>query len=148
MECLRIFKTNHKNTWRKETHKHTHTCLYSKYSNIFRFSKHSFQVVVYAGYTPKLNDTVICIFVFYPEQYIRLTSPYLPGIIFKKLCVCNLASGWTVRESTPGGGEIFCTHPEHRWGSPSLLCNGYRVIPGVKQPYRGADHPPPSSAKV
>jgi hypothetical protein len=32
--------------------------------------------------------------------------------------------------------------------STSLLYNGYRVFPGVKQPGRGVDHPPPSSAEV
>jgi hypothetical protein len=28
------------------------------------------------------------------------------------------------------GGEIFSTHPDRPWGLPSLLYNGYRVIPG------------------
>jgi hypothetical protein len=27
----------------------------------------------------------------------------------------------------PVGGEIFCTHPDRFWGSPSLPYNGYRV---------------------
>ena len=30
------------------------------------------------------------------------------------------------------GGEIFRTCPDRPWGTPSLLCNGYRVFPGVK----------------
>jgi hypothetical protein len=29
-------------------------------------------------------------------------------------------------------GEIFSTHPDWPWGLPSLLYNGYRVIPGGK----------------
>jgi hypothetical protein len=29
-------------------------------------------------------------------------------------------------------GEIFCSHPDRRWGLPSLLYNGYRVITGGK----------------
>jgi hypothetical protein len=34
-------------------------------------------------------------------------------------------------------------------GSPSLLCNGYRLsFPGVKRPERGVNHPPLSSAEV
>jgi hypothetical protein len=33
-------------------------------------------------------------------------------------------------------------------GLPSLLDSGYRVIPGVKQPKRGADNPHSSSAGV
>jgi hypothetical protein len=54
-----------------------------------------------------------------------------------------------VRGSNPGGGEIFSTRPDRPWGPPSLLYNGYRVsFPGVKRPWRGVDHPPPSSAEV
>jgi len=57
--------------------------------------------------------------------------------------------GWIVRGSNPGGGEIFCTHPDQPWALPSFLYNGYWVsFPGLKQPGRGIDHPPPSSAKV
>jgi hypothetical protein len=37
-----------------------------------------------------------------------------------------------VRGSNPGGGEIFITRPDRPWGLPSLLYNGYRVIPGDK----------------
>ena len=48
--------------------------------------------------------------------------------------------------SNPGGGEIF-PRPERPWGPPSLLQNGYRVLPGGKvRPGRAADHSPPSSA--
>ena len=60
-----------------------------------------------------------------------------------------LATGWTFRESNPGGGEIFRTHPDRPWGPPSLLYHGYRVfLPGVKRPGDGFDHPSLSSAKV
>ena len=60
-----------------------------------------------------------------------------------------LATGWTVRESSPGGGEIFPTHPGGRWDPPSVLYNGYRVsFPGIKRPGHGVNHPPPSSAEV
>jgi len=44
----------------------------------------------------------------------------------------QLATGWTVRCSNSGGGEIFRTCRERFWGSPSLLYNGYRVFPGGK----------------
>jgi len=40
--------------------------------------------------------------------------------------------GWTVRESNPGGGEIFCTCPDLAWDARSLLYNGHRVFPGGK----------------
>jgi len=63
--------------------------------------------------------------------------------------VWRLTTGWTVRGSNPGGGEIFRTRPDRPWGPPSLLYNGYRVFPGGKvRPGRAADHSPPSSAEV
>jgi len=49
----------------------------------------------------------------------------------------------------PCGCEIFCTHLDQPWGPPGFLFSGYWVnFPGVKQPGRGIDHPPPSSAEV
>ena len=30
------------------------------------------------------------------------------------------------------GGEIFRTRPDRPWDPPSLLYNGYRVVPGGK----------------
>ena len=59
------------------------------------------------------------------------------------------ATGWTVRGSNPGGGESFRTCPDRPWGPPSLLYNGYRVFPGVKErPGRDVDPSPLSSAVV
>jgi hypothetical protein len=56
--------------------------------------------------------------------------------------VQRLATGWTVRGSNPGGGEIFRTCPERTWGPNSLLHNGYLVsFPGTKRPGRGFEHP-------
>ena len=61
--------------------------------------------------------------------------------------VQRLATGWTVRGSNRGGGEIFRTCPDRPWGPPSLLYNGYRVFPGGKErPGRDANPSPPSSA--
>jgi hypothetical protein len=59
-----------------------------------------------------------------------------------------LATGWTVRGSNPGGGEILRTCPDRPWGPPSLIYNGYRVFQGSKA--AGAWHWPtsPSSAEV
>jgi hypothetical protein len=45
-------------------------------------------------------------------------------------------------------GEIFRTRTDRPCDPPSLLQHGYRVIPGVKRPGRGVDHPPSSSARV
>jgi len=62
--------------------------------------------------------------------------------------VQRLVTGWTVRGSNPGEGEIIHIRPHRLWGSPNLLYNGYQVIPGGKRPERDVDHPPPSSVEV
>ena len=46
--------------------------------------------------------------------------------------VQRLATGWKVRGSNPGGGEIFRNYPDLPSGPPSLLYNGYRVFPRGK----------------
>jgi hypothetical protein len=54
--------------------------------------------------------------------------------------VLRLATGWTVRGSNPGGGEIFYICPDRPCGPPSLLYNGYLVFTGGrKRPGRDAD---------
>ena len=57
--------------------------------------------------------------------------------------VLRLATGWTVRESSTGWGEIVRIRPDRPWGPPSLLHKE-----GVKQPERGVNHPPASSTEV
>jgi len=59
------------------------------------------------------------------------------------------ATGWTVRRSNPGGGNILCTCPDRSWGPPSLLYNGYPVIPKGKTAWGVmlTTHPP-SKAEV
>jgi hypothetical protein len=42
--------------------------------------------------------------------------------------VSQLAMGWTVQGSNPGGGEIFCTCPDRPWDPTSLLYKGYQVF--------------------
>jgi len=34
---------------------------------------------------------------------------------------------WTVQDSKPSGGKIFCTCPNQPWSPPSLMYNGYQV---------------------
>jgi hypothetical protein len=54
-----------------------------------------------------------------------------------------------VRGSNSDGGEILRTRLDRPWGPTGLLHNGYQVsFTEVKQPERGVDHPPLSSAKV
>jgi len=60
----------------------------------------------------------------------------------------SLATGWKVRGSNLGGGEIFHTRPDRSWGPPSVLYNGYRVFPGDKAVGAWRWPPTPSSAKV
>ena len=53
-----------------------------------------------------------------------------------------LATGWTVRESNPGGGEIFNTRPDLPWGPPSLLYSVTGSFSVVKRPGPCVDRPP------
>ena len=63
--------------------------------------------------------------------------------------VQQLATGWTVRGSNPGGDQIFRTCPDRTWRQPILLYNGYRVFPtGKDRPGRDTDPSPPSSVVV
>jgi hypothetical protein len=60
----------------------------------------------------------------------------------------GLVTGWTVRGSNTGGGEIFRTRPDQPWGPPSPLYNGYRVFPGGKAAGAWRWPPTPVSAEV
>jgi hypothetical protein len=60
----------------------------------------------------------------------------------------RLATGWTFRGSNPDGGGIFRTRPYRPWGLPSLLYNGYQVIPGSKAAGAWRLPPTPSTAEV
>ena len=57
--------------------------------------------------------------------------------------------GWTVLGSNPGGGARFSAPIRTGPGAhPASYTMGTGSFPGVKQPGRGVDHPPPSSAEV
>ena len=62
--------------------------------------------------------------------------------------VQRLASGWTVRRSNPGGGEVFRTLQTGPGVHPASYTVGTGSFPGVKRSGRGVDHPPPPSAEV
>jgi len=50
----------------------------------------------------------------------------------------RLATGWMVRGSNSGMGDVFLTSPDRPRGPPSLLHNGYWVsFLGVKWPGHG-----------
>jgi hypothetical protein len=88
-----------------------------------------------------------CSFTEYTGHWILATKSLRCGARIAQ-SVWRLITGWTVRWSNPGGGEIFCTGPDRPWGPPSLLYNGTGSFPGVKRPERDADHSPPSSAEI
>ena len=57
--------------------------------------------------------------------------------------VQRLATGWTVRGSSPGRGEVFRTRQDRPWVPPIQWVLGlFRKGGGVKRPERGAYHPP------
>ena len=53
-----------------------------------------------------------------------------------------LATGWEVRWSNPGGGEIYRTRPDRSWAHPAFYTMGTGSLPGVKRPGRSVDHVP------
>jgi hypothetical protein len=72
--------------------------------------------------------------------YVKLIQKWLGPVAQS---ISRLATGWTVRGSNPGGGEIFRTCPHRLWVPPSLLYNGYRVFPGGrKRPGHDVDPSP------
>jgi len=71
-----------------------------------------------------------------------------PCIKTLRYVILRAVSGWMGWGLNPSGSEIFCTRPDQPWDPSSLLYNGYWVIPGVKRPGRGVDHPPQYSAEV
>jgi hypothetical protein len=62
--------------------------------------------------------------------------------------VQRLNTGWTVRGSNPGGGEVFRTRPDRPWGSPCLLYSGYWVFSRGKAAGAWRCPPTPSRAEV
>jgi len=74
------------------------------------------------------------------------TEAFITSIHFTTVQI--YATGWTVRGSNPGGGEIFCTRSDLPWDQPSLLYNGYQTFPGGKAVWAWRWPPTPSNAEV
>jgi len=94
---------------------------------------------------------------FHPRAYSGMSGKIPNSGLFTRMFISGpgsvvgieLATGWTVRGSSYGGGKIFRTCPDRPWGQPSPLYNGYQVFPGGKErPGCDADPSPPSSAVV
>ena len=67
-------------------------------------------------------------FIFEPEKCYRKL------LASKKWDIYMFIMGWTVWSLSPGGCEIFCTHPDWPWGHPASCIMGTGAFPGVKQP--------------
>jgi len=78
-------------------------------------------------------------YIFYDPGYLGAGIPQ---------SVWRLTTGWNVRGSNPGGGEIFRTCPDRTWDPLSLLYNGNRVFPGGKAAEAWRWPPTSSSAEV
>ena len=58
---------------------------------------------------------------------------YCNVIVGRDSSLLSLATGWTVRESNPGGSDIFCTSPDRPSGSHSVTYDSCRLsVPEVK----------------
>ena len=59
-----------------------------------------------------------------------------------------LATDWTVRGSNPGGRRFSALVHTGPGADPASCTMGTGILPGVKRPGRGVDHPTPFSAEV
>ena len=116
------------------------------YISLAMYSLISFAQSFRLSFVPFLRIPFLQLQASPPYKSAYSAATHLPPVLAALPCQ---ATGWTVRGSNPGGGEVFCSRRDRPWGPPSLLYNGHRVsFPGVKRPGRGVDHPPPSSARV
>jgi hypothetical protein len=68
----------------------------------------------------------------YTERNKKEKNIAVRALMTSEFMQVRLATGWTVRGSNPGGGEIFRTRPDRPCNTPSLLYDGYRVFSGAK----------------
>ena len=91
--------------------------------------KNSSKFIANLGTSPQKTSPTL-LYSDYKKLYLRCTQLQWAAIAQS---VQRLATGWTVRGSSPGGVRDFPapvqTDPR---GLPSLLYNGYRVTPGVE----------------
>jgi hypothetical protein len=73
---------------------------------------------------------------------------YMVHVMLFPMINVGLAMGWTVRGLNSDGTEIFHTHSDWSWGSPSLLYSGYHVFRVGKVPGAWCRSPTPSSTEV
>jgi len=78
-------------------------------------------------------------------QFIQFTVHVLYGPGTTGTATCYVCDG---PEIESWWSEIFRTRPVRPCGPPCLLYNRYQIIPGVKRPACGDDHPPASNAEL
>ena len=75
---------------------------------------------------------------------------YVFSSVGRDSSVSIVTMGWMVQGSNPSGGGVRISAPVQTGPGayPASCTVGTGSFPGVKQPGRGVDHPPPSSAEV
>jgi hypothetical protein len=65
-----------------------------------------------------------------------------------KTCTNDVQTTSEYKINPPDGCDIPRIRPDPPWGPPNILCNRYRIFPGVNQLGRGVNNAPSSSAEV
>jgi len=66
------------------------------------------------------------VYIYSSHKRTRIAKCCGPG---SSVGIATELRGWKVRDRMPVGTR-FSARPDHPWGPPSLLYNGYRVFPG------------------
>ena len=85
------------------------------------------------------------------KQALGYIRPYIYWLQWAGLVqsLQQVSTGWTVRWSNSGEGEIFRTLPDGPWGPPNLQYKGKWVpFPGLKRLRRRVNHSSPPSVEV
>jgi hypothetical protein len=81
-----------------------------------------------------------------PQNMKKWSTKCYVGLVAQS--VNRLATNWTVRDRIPVGVQFFAHVQAGPGAHPASCTMGTGSFPGVKRQWRGADHPPPSSAEV
>ena len=104
--------------------------------NISRY----FKIIAYTTISREITDSILLIHCW--ESLVWATARPLKDDHSTELhlnivgrvaqSLYRLTTGWTVRRSNPGGGEIFRICPDRPWGPPTSCAMGTGSFPGVK----------------
>jgi hypothetical protein len=120
------------------------------HGTIFQICSVSIHVVYYSNTATPLSAYVACSTSrsnFNVTLRVAVSFCVLPCLVVMKdlvmshnqlvLFLGRLATGWKVRGSNPGEGEIFRTRSDRPWGPPPSFTMDTGSFPGVKRPGRG-----------